>query len=295
MLKSIRIVTLTVSNLKVAERAYCDWLGYQPMAGGRISARLAKAWNTPAAEKSAYSIVHTASGSDVLLRLIERPATRGFKALRTHGWNANELLVTDPAALEKRLRDADSPFSVIGATAALDSNPRIVAMQALGPDDALHYFTKIPPEGGTFIKQAAATFVDRTFIAVVGGPSMTALRAFYGERLGMSVTEPFASKVPVLNAALGLPAEQQIPLALVPLSPKFVLELDEYPALTVPRPLREGDLPPGMAMVSFEVDALDESLPWRSPPVAKNETPYFGKRAGVIVGPAGEWIELIEA
>jgi len=32
MVKTIRIVTLSVSNLNAAERPYRDWLGYQPMA-----------------------------------------------------------------------------------------------------------------------------------------------------------------------------------------------------------------------------------------------------------------------
>jgi len=216
--------------------------------------------------------LHSASGSDVLLRLIERPLTASFTTLHTHGWNANEILVTDPFALEKRIRKPGSPFSVIGTTAALDSNLSVLALQALGPDDELNYFTKIPPAGGMFIKHAAQAFVDRTFIAIVGGPSITALREFYEMRLGMSVTAPFASKVPVLNTALGLPAEQRILLAPVPLSAKFALQLDEYPANTVPRPRRNGDLLSGIAMVSFEVNDLEETLsqhffhPLRMPP-----------------------------
>ena len=294
MLRAIRIVTLSVANLPEAERAYVDWLGYVRVERGHLDRDLPECWDCPAAVGSAYALLRSPAGTEVLLRLIERPMTPGFAPLRTHGWNANEILVLDPAALEQRLLSPNSPFEVIGASAPLDSNPKIIAMQAIGPDRELNYFTRIPPEGGTFIKDSARAFVDRTFIMVLGGPSMEALQTFYRRRLGMTVTDAFQSSVPVLNAALGLPDEHRIALALAPLSSSFVLELDEYPSETIPRPCREGDLPPGIAMVSFVIQDLDIPLSWRSGPRRLSGAPYSGRRAGVIRGPAGEWIELIE-
>jgi hypothetical protein len=50
-----------------------------------------------------------------------------------------------------------------------------------------------------------------------------------------------------------------------------------------------------MAMVSFIVDDLSSrKLSWRSPPTVQHERPYLGRRAAVVIGAAGEWIELIE-
>lgn len=50
-----------------------------------------------------------------------------------------------------------------------------------------------------------------------------------------------------------------------------------------------------MAMVSFLTTRLEgRTLPWRCPPASRSETPYDGRRAGVVVGAAGEWLELIE-
>jgi hypothetical protein len=50
-----------------------------------------------------------------------------------------------------------------------------------------------------------------------------------------------------------------------------------------------------MALVSFAVRSLDaRALPWAVPPTARAEAPYDGRRAGVLVGAAGEWIELVE-
>jgi catechol 2,3-dioxygenase-like lactoylglutathione lyase family enzyme len=120
------------------------------------------------------------------------------------------------------------------------------------------------------------------------------MQAFYRDTLGAPVTAPVPAKINVLQDAYGLGREVDTPLALVNFSERFLIELDEYPAAARPRPRRDGDLPPGMAMVSFVVDDLDgRELPWAVPPTVRPEAPYSGRRAGVLVGPAGEWIELV--
>jgi len=336
MLTAILMVTLVVPNLADAERAYAEWLGFRVSERGSISPELAASWGAPLAAGSPYVLLKSASDSEVYLRVIERPPTPGYAAMRTHGWNSNEILVEDPAALEQRFRAADSPFRVIGPTAPLGSNSKVIAMQALGPAEELNYFTRIPPEGGTFIKTPAKAFVDRSFIVVLGGPSMDAMRAFYRDALGQTVTEPYSSTVSVLQAALNLPADGKIRIALatlspgflieldeypsvtVPyssavsvlqaalnlpadgkirialatLSPGFLIELDEYPSVTVPRPQREGDLPPGMAMVSFtaKTSLADKSLGAARP---RPEAPYFGRKVALLRGAAGEWLEIV--
>ena len=295
MINAILMVTLVVADLGAAERAYAEWLGYRVTARGAVSVQQAADWGAPAAAGSRFVLLQSASGADVHLRVIERPPTAGFAAMRTHGWNSNEILVTDPAALERKFDRADSPFRVIGRTAPLGSNSAVIAMQALGPAGELNYFTRIPPEGGSFIKTPAQAEVDRTFIVVLGGPSMTAMRRFYGEILGNPATEPYLSTVGVLQDALGLAKDTQTALALVPISPGFLIELDEYPPVTTSRPRRAGDLPPGMAMVSFTVDELrEDALDWYAKPTSRSEAPYHGRRAGIVLGAAGEWVELVE-
>jgi len=295
MINAILMVTLVVTDLGTAERAYADWLGYRVTDRGNVSAQQAADWNVMAVAGSRFVLLQSASGADVHLRLIERPPTAGFAAMRTHGWNSNEILVQDPATLERKFSTPDSPFRVIGPTAPLGSNSSVIAMQALGPAGELNYFTRIPPEGGTFIKTPAQSFVDRSFIVVLGGPSMQAMRDFYGTVLGNPATPPYRSTVSVLQEALDLPQDTQIALALVPISPAFLIELDEYPAITTPRPRRTDDLPPGMAMVSFTVEDLDaRPLNWHAAPTIRSQAPYHGRRAGIVLGAAGEWIELVE-
>jgi len=47
-------------------------------------------------------------------------------------------------------------------------------------------------------------------------------------------------------------------------------------------------------MVSFDVDSFPTDLAYLAAPQALPEAPYHGRRAAVCLGPAGEWIELIE-
>ncbi len=297
MLTAILMVTLVVPNLVDAERAYAEWLGFPVIERGAISPQLAASWGAPLAAGSPYLLLKSVSDSEVYLRVIERPPTPGYAAMRTHGWNSNEILVEDPFALENRFRAANSPFRVIGPTAQLGSNSKVIAMQALGPADELNYFTRIPPEGGSFIKTPAKAFVDRTFIVVLGGPSMDAMRRFYADVLELTVTEPYSSTVSVLQAALNLPADGKILIALATLSPGFLIELDEYPAVTGPRPQREGDLPSGMAIVSFLADktfaAKISAQKDHGAPRPRAEAPYLGREVTLMRGAAGEWLEIV--
>lgn len=300
MLSAILVVTLVVADLDSTRSAYVDWLDYQIVAEDSLAIDLAASWAAPAAAGSRTVLLQPASGANasgakMWLRLIERPHAAGYRAMHSTGWTANEILVEDPFDLAERFSKPDSPFRVIGPPAPLGSNGKVIAMQALGPAGELNYFTRIPPEGGTFIKTPAVGRVDRTFIAVVGGRSLATMSAFYRDALGMTVLAPYPSAVQVVNHARGLRADHQMQLSVVPISPASILELDEYPSDTSDRIAPTDDLPAGMAMVSFLVDSLDSTkLAWRAPPRLHNEPPYFGRRAGVVVGAAGEWIELIE-
>lgn len=298
MLQTILMVTLCASDLDAAERAYVDWLGYQVSGRGTVSPGLAANWTAPRAAGSRVVLLHAPASPGFTLRLIERPATPGYAALMTHGWNANEVLALDPNALAVGFAAQGSPFRVIGRPEPLASNPAIVAMQALGPAGELNYFTRLPTTGGTFVKTPARSPVDRSFILVLGGPSMSAMQSFYRDVIGLVVTGAYESPVGVLQAAHGLGAHATTPIALVPLPPGFALELDQYPPSATPRPRRAGDLPPGIAMVSFEADpALLErtahDLPWMTRPATRSEAPYDGRRAGLLAGAAGEWLEII--
>jgi catechol 2,3-dioxygenase-like lactoylglutathione lyase family enzyme len=293
MLTVILAVTMTVPDLSAVERAYGDYLGYRVVERGQLSPDLAGLWNAPALAGHDYLLMQPESGAPVYLRVVRQDAVPGFEAMKTWGWNSNEILVQDTYAIHEKLKD--SPFRIIGEPRGLSMNPEIVAMQALGPAQELIYLTRSPEGKSLFNLGSAQSFVDRTFIVVLGGPDMDAMRRFYGETLGMPTTDPAPSTISVLSKAYDLPAETQFQLGIVRFPANFLIELDGYPKQATARPQRPGELPPGMSMVSFGIKDLDAvTAEFIAPPRRIEQAPYSGRRAGVIRGAAGELIELVE-
>jgi hypothetical protein len=293
MLTIIIAVTLTVSDVSLVEDSYGKYFGYLVVERGQLSAQLANQWNAPALEGHDYLIMQPESGEEVFLRVIQQDDVEGFAAMKTWGWNSNEILVQDPYAIHERLKD--SPFEIIGEPKGLSMNPEIVAMQALSPAGELVYLTRIPEGKSLFNLGSAKSFVDRTFIVVLGGPDIEAMRHFYSDKFSMKTTDPAPSTISVLANAYGLPPDHQFKLGIVQFPNSFLIELDEYPAAATARPVSEGELPPGMAMVSFGIKSLDGlDVEFVAPPEVIEGKPYNGSRTALVRGAAGELIELIE-
>ena len=287
MLKSIVIVTISVLKLASVEDAYREHLDYSTVMQGQLSTDIAEVWNTPDMAGQNYLVMQPASAEKVYLRFIENPATESHVAMTTHGWNATELLVKDPDTLAGQL--ANSPFTIIGPPKDLWAAPDAPrAMQVRGPSGEVLYLTRN-------LDFDINTFVDRVFIMVLAGPSMTGLSEFYANKMGLPVGDATPFKIGVISRAQNQPADTTYPLAIATVAKKFLIELDEYPAAIEARPIEDGFLPAGTSMVSFEVADLDAfDIAWRATPKILRERPYDGRRTAVTVGPAGEWIELIE-
>jgi catechol 2,3-dioxygenase-like lactoylglutathione lyase family enzyme len=287
MLKSIVIVTIAVTRLSGIEAAYENYLGYDTVERGAVSADLAELWGAPASAGKPYLLLQPESGQNVYLRFVEGPPVDGYAPMTTHGWNATEILVKDPDAIAARLED--SPFEIIGPPKDLwDAPDAPRATQAIGPGNELLYLTR----NNDF---EILTDVDRVFIMVLAGPSMPAMQNFYGGVFGLEVGDATPFQIGVVSRAQGLPADTDYPLAVARLASRFLIELDEYTPASKARPVDQGSIPPGISMVSFAVDELDEfNVKWRGEPRAIALIPYDGHEAAVLSGPAGEWIELIE-
>ena len=99
----------------------------------------------------------------------------------------------------------------------------------------------------------------------------------------------------VLNKTHGLDIETTHPVSMARISPDYSLELDGYPETATARPVRKGELPPSIAMVSLEVPSLDRiPVPLDAPARRIGGAFYHDRRVGAMTGPAGERLELIE-
>ena len=294
MLESILMVTMLVTNLSVTEQAYDDYFAYETVVEGNVNENLAFAWDAEAMINHPYIIMQPESGEDVYLRFIEDKEKTNYKPVGTHGWNSTEILVEDPDKLAEELDN--SPFRIIGMPYDLYPTPNAPrAMQVLGPSDEMIYLTRIIPDGSGYNLGSAKSYVDRVFIMVVGGPSMENLQEYYRETFDMPVTEASDWTIGVISRLNDLPEDTLYPLAIAEFDKDFLIELDEYPETIVPREIADGHLPPSTSVVSFFVDSLDAiDVIWREKPTTIEAFPYNGRKVGVTVGVAGEWIELVE-
>lgn len=271
MLKRIASFTLAVENLERSVAAYRSVLGYVVRQRGLIDMTLAAHWPATRTLGQPWALLSAPTGDPAALRLIEQPPTPGYDPTRSLGWSAIEIAVQDPYSLARSL--ANTPFRIVVPPRALPWNADLHAMQALGPDGELLYFTRLPAEPLVLDLRGARCAVDRAFIAVHGCRDLEATLQFYRERLGMPTLDGGTTVVQVINERFALPADHLTQLGVVKMAQDFLIELDAYPSSAVPRTQAEGWLPPGISMVSFEDDAT-----------AAPE---------LLQGPDGEWIERL--
>ncbi len=271
MLTRIASFTVAVENLDRSVAAYQSELGYVLRRRSVIGSRTAAGWHAPLLEGRQWALLSAPTGDPAALRLVEQPRTPGYDAERSLGWTAIEIAVEDPYALAASL--ANSPFRVVVPPRPLPWDAEFHAMQVLGPDDELLYFTRLPAERVVLDIRGARCAVDRGFIAVQGCRDVDATLQFYRDQLGTPTQEGGETRVQIINERFGLPADHRTRLGIVKLPRDFLIEVDAYPAAAVPRVQAAGWLPPGISMVSFEDDAITAP--------------------DLLQGPDGEWLERL--
>ena len=294
-LRSIEIATHCVPDLNACIPVYRDLLDYQLVDESSLPESLASAWATPGMIGMPYVLLQPASGAEVYLRFIETGNAGGYWPPVTQGWIATEILTTDPDAVLEKLHG--TAFTHIGGPADLYPTPKSArALQMAGPAGELMYFTRILPGGSRFGLHGAKSFVDRPFIMVVGGTSMADIHEFYGDVLGLWISPVDPFRIGQMSRVLGLPPLTAYPVSLARIPGRsFLIELEELPPYIERRAVPDGQLPEGLAMVSFTSAPLTElNLDYRAEPRAIDLPPYNGRKVAVIEGPAGEWLELID-
>ena len=294
-LREIRMVTHCVSDLDAEIDTWERYLDYELRDSGRLPNELCTAWDATAESDRAYGVMAPASGAATYIRFVETGPREGYWPPVTWGWNATEILVQDPDALAVALND--SPIRRFGGPMDLTRQPKAPrAMQTLGPSGAMLYFARLLPGGSRYGLHGAKTRVDRIFNVILGGPSLSELRDFYHDQLGMRIGEPMGFVGTLAAEACGAPPDTEFPICVAPVKPRnSILELDEYPENSAPRNRANGCIPGGMSMVTFDTPSLDEfPIAFRQTPTVINAFPYDGRRVAVAEGPAGEWLELIE-
>ena len=281
MLGAIRRVTIRAANLAAVEQAYSKFLDYRLTGRGTVNEAEAAAWNAPHAAGAECISMQPAGGDDFEFRFVAGPPSSGYNPLTTYGWNASEIMVQDVDAMAEQV--ANSPFEIVGEPRNLSFTDDIRAMQLRGPADEIIYLTEFKNPVPGLSVPVARTAVDRTFIVILGGPSMDGLQDFYHDTFGVPKAPVVESRVTMLSKALGVSVETLYPIAALGLEGESLIEVDEMPPQVGPREVEPGHLPPGIAIVGFDCDAI---------PTAATEV---GDGVSVMAGVTGEIIELFAA
>jgi len=278
MLGAIRRVTISATDLTAVETAYSEYLESRLTDRGTVSDAEAAAWGAPAAAGAACISMQPAGGDDFEFRFVAGPAAPDYVPLTTHGWNASEIMVQDVDAMAERV--ADSPFEIVGEPRNLSFSDDIRAMELRGPADEILYLTAFRKPVPGLSVPTARTAVDRTFIVILGGASMSELQNFYHATFAVPQAPVVESRVTMLSKALGVSIETLYPIAALGLAGDSLIEVDEMPAQVGPRRVIPGHLPPGIAIVGFDCDAV--------PDIATQ----VDDNRSVMTGVTGELIEL---
>lgn len=291
----LRCAALVVADVEASAALYAEWLGYSVIERGLLPDDLAEAWQSPASAGRITATLRPESGEPVFLRFVEGDPVPGYQPIRTWGWAATEICVTDVEAVHVRMQQ--SPFEVIGSPRTLDGFATIKPMQVRGPDSEIVYLTEFSGHDPALALPQPRTLVDRPFIIVHACRDLAAGRAWLHDVVGLDVTDPVSIRYTMIERAFGLTPEARTEIATAcwPGGETF-LEFDQYPESATERPRHLGALPPGVAIITMlhpDIARLDGH--WLSPPEVRAGPIYGGRLSGVLATPDGALLEVIDA
>ncbi|WP_165321592.1 VOC family protein [Rhizorhabdus phycosphaerae] len=289
----LKCATHVVADLDNAIARYESWMDYRTVERGEVPSDLAAAWDAPASANRSYAVLQPASGAEVFLRFVEGDPVPDYLPIRTYGWAAIELCVTDVEAVNAKM--LQSPFEVIGPPKPLDGFATVKPMQVRGADLETVYLTQILQPGPDTGLPQPQSLIDRPFIMVLACPDLRKTAQWVKDVLDLPMIDPVAIRYSMIEKAFGLPETTKIELTTARGGGQVFLELDQYPDAATERPRHEGALPPGVAittMVYPDFDRLESH--WSSAPVVRAGAVYGGRRTGVLTTPEGALLEVVE-
>ncbi len=290
VLTRIKMVTIGAPDLgKIKD--YYKHLDFKVLLEDKVTPELAMSWGAPKMANRPELFMASAGSPDVYIRAVQIDPVKDYKPMTTLGWNAFEIIVDDLDKVAAKVKG--SPFTVVGEPKSLGGSlASIHAMQVVGPAGELLYLTTETGDRAKSSLPQAKSLIDRPFIVILASHDVGAMADFYKSNFQVGGGFRFDGPLSLASTAQGLPPETKYELGLVRLAnPGNSVELDGYPKTIPMRPHANGQLPPGNAMVSFNVKSIDGlKMKWVTPPAKL----YDNKLAASYVGAAGEITEIIE-
>jgi len=277
--------TLVTPDLERSLKAYCDFLHLRVHSRTEIGEEQARQWKQE--HLAGAPVIWLANElAEPWLRLIGVESAVVVDPFYHSGWFSLEISVDQVDDLRNGLEN--SPFEIMGEPANLDVSNDIRAMQVLGPAGEMLYLTQVNAEVPPFELPFARCSVDRLFIPVLLTPDRDKSLLSYAQFPGTHGVM-FETKITVINQARNMDIDHRHPVATIQLRGKNLVEIDQLDGLAV-RPGTPGNLPSGISMITFAVDAI----PAHIESYIVTQGALVGQKAAMIRGAAGELIELIQ-
>ncbi len=272
---------------------YRAMLGLDLVERAQLSDSLAASWGCPDSAGAMMATLMPTSGAHCAIRLVEQDVPDDFRPTSSFGWAAYEITVQDVYDWPERLKG--SGFDIIGPPREIEGLPYFVAMQMTGRGREMIYLNEVRMDTPSSDLPKAQSPVDHIFIVILATANRARTVDWYRKKLQLDEGGTYILEYTMINKAFELPDGTQSSITMVQKARLPIIEVDDYPDAAVVRPGHAGRLPPGNALVSLAVESLDAlELDYISPPVARVGTPYGGRRAATVYGPAGERLELVE-
>ncbi|MBZ0166551.1 MAG: hypothetical protein K8I00_07060, partial [Candidatus Omnitrophica bacterium] len=201
----IKVATVSAPDINQTCQSYQDYFTYKVIHEGSVSEQQATAWGAPKMAGKRQILMGPESGTKVYIRLVENTDLPDYQYLKTFGWNAIEITVTDVEALNENLKT--SPFKIIGDPTYLDFSDKIYPMQAVGLANEVFYLNQVRGDLPDYDLPMARSFVDQIFIMILATPDMQKSVDFYKNNFGWSQGNTYNVQYSVINDAFDLPEE----------------------------------------------------------------------------------------
>ena len=287
-LGKITAVTVSTSDLNQMVEVYQKFLRYLVTNSGQINSKESSAWGAEMIKGNDYVVMQPEKSDDFSFRFIHQPDLFNYTAFKSTGWNAAELIVEDVDRLAIELEE--SPFKIIGAPADLSFTNDIRAMQVIGPANEILYLTQFKKNVPEFDNPLPRSFVDQTFIVVLGGKSLDEMQDYFCDNFELTKATVIESRIRSISRVFNYPENTKYKVAALALKDQSMIELDELPNEATNRFTMHGYLPKGIAMVSFLYYKLNEQTNITYPSRLPSHQSRF---SSVQQGKNNELIELI--
>ncbi|MGD1955561.1 MAG: VOC family protein [Sphingomonadales bacterium] len=289
----IKVGSILTPDFDASLAAYDQYLRYRPIDDGIVDAAWAEAMGAPAMAGKRYATLAPESGTSIYIRFFEGTQVAAYQPLRSYGWGSLEITIKDVWKLADELEN--SPFEMYGPPKELEFSDAFIPMQVIGPSGEVLYLNQVNSSMPGMHLPLAQSYVDHIFITPLATPDMDAAVDFYAKAFGWDKGELYEAPYTVISKAFGKPMDTLYKFQMTQKGEVLNNEVDQYPEGTIDRPATDGELPPGVSMVSFITESLDKvAADPLCEPFIRSEAPYQGRRAAYYKGAAGELIEAIE-